>query len=42
MKGVTYVNAATNILQEAEFNIALKFKDPSEVAGKIVLANSFH
>lgn len=36
------VNAATNILHEAEFNISLKFRDPSEIAGKIVLANSFH
>lgn len=36
------VNAAINILQEAELNLVLKFKDRSEVAGKIVLANTFH
>ena len=36
------VNAAINILQEAELNLTVKFKDPSEVAGKVVLANTFH
>ena len=36
------VNAAINILQEAELNLAIRFSDPSEIAGKIVLANTFH
>lgn len=36
------VNAAINILQEAELNLALNFKHPSEVAGKVMLANTFH
>lgn len=36
------VNAAINILQEAELNLALKFKDPSEAVGKVVLANTLH
>lgn len=36
------VNAAINILQEAELNLALNFKHPSEVAGKVMLADTFH
>ena len=36
------INAAINILQEAELNLVVKFKDLSEVAGRVVLANTFH
>lgn len=36
------VNAAINILHEAELNLEHKFKHPSEVAGKIVLADTFY
>lgn len=36
------VNAAINILHEAELSLARKFKHPLDVAGKIVLADTFH
>lgn len=36
------VNAAINILHEAELSLACKFKHPLDVAGKVVLADTLH